>query len=83
LSGKAWREERKSMMLDRTCPKCGQMDVAEFLWGLPEFSPELEHDIEEGKIVIGGCCLGADSPQWKCNQCSHEWGNQLDQESER
>ena len=62
-------------MTDRFCPECGQDDVAEILWGLPAFSEKLSRDIDQGKIVLGGCCVSEDSPRWKCNSCSHEWGN--------
>jgi len=32
-------------------------------------SPELAKDLEEGKVVLGGCVVTDDSPQWRCLSC--------------
>jgi len=36
---------------------------------MPEFSPEFEKRIEDGKIALGGCCISNDDPVWKCVEC--------------
>ena len=36
---------------------------------MPEFSPEFEKRIEDGKIALGGCCISNDDPIWKCTEC--------------
>ena len=54
----------------KECPKCGHSPVAKILYGLPDFSPELDASIEAGKTSIGGCCrTGLDDPTWKCSKC--------------
>jgi hypothetical protein len=51
------------------CPSCKEKRIAAILYGLPAFSPELESDIEAGRIVLGGCCVTDDDPAWQCNVC--------------
>lgn len=34
---------------------------------------ELEHDLEEGKITLGGCEITDDAPEYYCNVCGNEW----------
>lgn len=57
------------------CPECGSYGVAAILWGMPAFSEQLERDLDEGRVVIGGCCVTGVDPEWHCNDCGHEWGN--------
>jgi hypothetical protein len=51
------------------CPKCGKKPVAYILYGLPDFSPELEKKCDEGKVVLGGCVVSDDDPKWQCTGC--------------
>jgi hypothetical protein len=44
------------------------------MYGLPDFSPELDESLERGEIRLGGCCVFDDAPIWACNACSHRWG---------
>ena len=53
----------------RKCPQCGSSRIANILYGMPEFSPEFEKRIEDGKIALGGCCISNDDPVWKCVEC--------------
>ena len=55
------------------CPKCNSKNIAEILWGLPNFI-EIKDDLEAGKIFLGGCCVTDESSKWHCNDCKHEWG---------
>ena len=32
-------------------------------------SEELERELNEGKIVIGGCCEEIIDPSWQCVEC--------------
>lgn len=57
------------------CPKCGSGSVAAILQGMPAYSEKLESDLEEGRVVLGGCCVTGDDPKWHCNACGHEWGH--------
>jgi hypothetical protein len=51
------------------CPACGSARVAEIIYGLPAFSPELEEALESGRTVLGGCCVTSDDPRWRCLEC--------------
>lgn len=56
------------------CPACHGRRVASILYGLPEFSPELERELDAGRVVLGGCCPFGNDPEWKCAACGHRWG---------
>ena len=58
-----------------SCPECKDKSVAAILWGMPAFDDELEKGLEEGIIVLGGCCVSEDYAKWHCNACGHEWGH--------
>lgn len=60
------------------CPQCGSSNVAKILWGMPAFSEELERELDEGRIVLGGCCISGADPDWHCNDCGCEFGERLD-----
>lgn len=53
------------------CPKCGDENIAEILYGLPAFDESLERDLESGKVVLGGC--EDDAKCWHCNSCKNEF----------
>lgn len=54
------------------CPKCGRKPVARILYGMPEFSEQLNADMAAGKIVLGGCVVTDDDPDWQCTQCGQQ-----------
>lgn len=51
------------------CPLCGSAKVAPILYGLPNFTDELERALDEGKVALGGCVITGDDPRWKCLDC--------------
>jgi len=51
------------------CPECGKSQMADILYGYPAFSDELQQDINEGRVMLGGCCVSFDDPAWVCSQC--------------
>ena len=53
----------------KKCSKCGCEKIASIQYGMPAFSPELRMDLDEGKIVLGGCCVTGDDPEWQCVEC--------------
>jgi hypothetical protein len=53
----------------KKCPSCGSAKIARILYGMPDFSPELEKDLEEGRIVLGGCDIIFNNPSWQCADC--------------
>ena len=55
----------------RKCPKCGKTTVVKILYGMPtEESMQLA---EEGKLVIGGCCITEKNPDWAWTNCKVEY----------
>jgi hypothetical protein len=56
------------------CPKCRSERVAEIRYGLPDFSEELERELEAGEVVLGGCVVTGGDPSWHCVECGHRWG---------
>jgi hypothetical protein len=58
-----------------TCPNCGSNRVASILYGLPVFNEELERKLDAEEIVLGGCCVCGDDPNWHCIACRHQWGS--------
>ena len=53
----------------RKCPSCKTKSVASILYGYPAFSPELETDLKEKRVVLGGCSITTDDPAWQCTVC--------------
>jgi len=57
------------------CPQCQSKKVIPILYGMPTM--EAVEASEAGKLFIGGCCIDADSPDWHCQGCEHEFGRLL------
>jgi hypothetical protein len=49
------------------CPACGSRDAAPIVYGYP--SSETWEAEERGEVVIGGCLVGPESPDYECRQC--------------
>ncbi len=60
------------------CPICGFKPVGTILSGLPAFDEKMEKDIECGKIIIGGCLVTDNQPQWACKACGTEFIREVD-----
>jgi hypothetical protein len=54
------------------CPKCGSKRIAEILYGEPYFSPELQTELKNGTIILGGRLLTGNDPIWGCVDCNAE-----------
>ena len=54
----------------RKCPKCSSKRIATILYGMPEYSKKLESDMQDGKIILGGCCIEIGGPSWTCADCN-------------
>jgi hypothetical protein len=56
------------------CNKCGSKDVAEYLRGLPEYDDELQKQLDNKEVVLGGCCVRGDGLDagWRCNECGND-----------
>ena len=70
LNAKLIRKKKKKNA--RKCPKCKSTRIASILYGMPAFSEKLEREMEDGKIVLGGCCVTDDDPKWQCADCGQE-----------
>ena len=51
------------------CPCCGHAPVAVILYGLPNFSETLKKALADGTVVLGGCVVSRDDPEWRCANC--------------
>lgn len=56
------------------CPECGSFNIAEIRWGMPAFTEELQKALDEGRVVLGGCCIALDDPKYECNACRYRFG---------
>ncbi|MEZ6072258.1 MAG: hypothetical protein R3C10_18865 [Pirellulales bacterium] len=56
------------------CPECGATAIAEIMYGLPDFNDDLNRQLDEGRVVLGGCVVSDDAPKWRCNECRLEFG---------
>ena len=53
---------------------CGSSkSVIRIVYGMPGF--DLQQEELEGKIMLGGCCVTDDDPDWHCKECKHEWSD--------
>lgn len=53
------------------CPKCGSTRVVPYLYGMP--SAEAWEEEKRGRLVLGGCCINEDSPDFHCKICGNDW----------
>ena len=35
--------------------------------------PDTVEEAEKGKVMLGGCCVTDDDPDWHCKECEYEW----------
>lgn len=55
------------------CPKCGGENTVPICYGMPMY--EMYESEQKGELVLGGCCVTSDSPEWYCKECKNRWGN--------
>lgn len=60
---------RRCRSKPKRCTACRSSRIAPILYGEPAMDPEMERQIKEGLLVIGGCCIGGDDPAWQCRTC--------------
>ncbi|WP_168625685.1 MULTISPECIES: hypothetical protein [unclassified Cryobacterium] len=53
------------------CPECGQRGGVRIVWGMP--AGEDFERAERGEIILGGCLLTGNDPDWSCRECGHLW----------
>lgn len=76
-----WRDNalpqlREQLAFDRDwkrppCLNCGSSNVARIVFGYPVL--ETMEASDRGDIVLGGCSVTEDDPEWRCQDCQHEW----------
>lgn len=65
----AWRFRYVYSRKPVKCPQCKSSRIARILYGMPAFSEKLNKDLEDERIVLGGCCILDDDPSWQCVAC--------------
>jgi hypothetical protein len=56
----------------KKCPKCKSTeDVILIQYGYP--SKRMIEDRECGKIILGGCIVSPENPDWYCKKCDYKW----------
>ena len=58
-------------MAKKTCPSCNGKNIAKILYGL--YDVRDFEELEQNKIVLGGCCVTGHDPKWECNNCGFRW----------
>lgn len=53
------------------CHKCGKKSVVKILYGEP--TPEAGEWERAGLVVLGGCILNENNPDWACTHCETEY----------
>ena len=60
---------RRCRSKPKRCTACKSLRIAVILYGSPAMDSEMEREINEGLLVLGGCCIGLDDPAWQCRTC--------------
>lgn len=60
--------------MKKLCPRCGSDRTAKILYGMPAMSPKLMKQLDDGEVVLGGCCIMDFAPLYHCNKCKREFG---------
>lgn len=55
------------------CRACGSSRVAAYLYGEPRADPGLMARLRSGQVVLGGCIIDEDQPDYRCNECGREF----------
>jgi len=55
----------------KICPQYGSKNTLRIIYGYPSY--ELFEEAEQGKVMLGGCCITDDSPEFACKDCNKEW----------
>jgi hypothetical protein len=71
-----WKDvSRESIMVEcqpAECHFCHRLNtVKEIIYGEP--APELMEKYRRNEIVLGGCCITRDAPEWACTHCGQTY----------
>ena len=74
-------EEMMSVLPDNRsgdfCPMCKRSDVGRLVYGRMLMDSVATEKITSQKWIPAGCSLSSESPKYRCNNCSYEWGNHV------
>jgi hypothetical protein len=59
------------MEIPTKCPKCGETNIIQIFYGIP--CSEIGEKAYGGEIILGGCCVDPDNPNWNCKKCKFEF----------
>lgn len=60
---------RRCRSKPKRCKACRSSRIAYILHGMPAMDAQMERDIQEGRLVLGGCCVTEDDAEWQCTTC--------------
>ena len=58
----------------RKCPRCGE-ELLEIIYGMP--GSELFEASERGEVILGGCEVFEDGPDYHCKKCNLDYSRDL------
>ncbi|HIF35248.1 hypothetical protein [Candidatus Thioglobus sp.] len=53
------------------CPECGSENILNIVYGYPDDG--LDKKAQEGRVILGGCCITGDDPKWQCAKCEADF----------
>lgn len=65
----------KLMRERRSCPTCEEGSLRRIIYGLVA-GGELQEKADRGEVVLGGCQVGENSPDWECPHCGAQFREQ-------
>lgn len=54
--------------MPKRCPACGDGTLRPIVYGLVR-DAKLREKADRGEVVLGGCQVGQNSPDWECPSC--------------
>ena len=60
------------------CPMCESKEVIPIMYGYPGYDAFLAE--KRGEVVLGGCCITMEDPQWFCKNCRYAFQKAKDME---
>lgn len=63
----------KKRLNSRKCPYCGATKLAKILYGMRFMNEGLMRDLKNHRIVLGGCCISDDDPEYQCVVCGEKF----------
>lgn len=69
VEGEEWRISGRIYEIVPCCPKCSKSRVSKILYGMPAYNEELQKEIDNCRIVLAGCMIENNAPQYICRWC--------------